>query len=391
MPDKILKKIIAIIVAIMCIGITEIYAYDWIYRPSLRVNITWDDNIEDEPTDQKEDFFLGVTPRLILEGKGVRSSLTLDGSVTGEVYRDFEEFNDLNDYRLRARYRFDPSEVMFINVLSRFFFTTSASERVFRETIEGEEGAPTETAVITRRADRYRFNFDPSVTYSFSERFSTKLSGEFRTTQYTEDIPGISESTTYSLAGEMDYDFTRRTLGGIGVNYDDTDYEEGNDSKTYTTFLKVLHQFTRNITMSAAGGISYLTQDEEDNRLYYIGSAQIRLTFEKSVYRIGYNRLVQEGEFGDTTTTDRFNASATFPLTRRLDLGIAGAIYKNKSSDGDTDTLTKRIGFDFEYKPLNNLSLFISGSHEDQDERAVAGEDVRANTVSAGFVLYAAY
>ncbi|NIS74825.1 MAG: hypothetical protein GTO08_06010 [Deltaproteobacteria bacterium] len=59
-PDTIVKKTLSLIIIMICIGHRTVSAYDLEYRPSFTADITWDDNIEDEPADtQKRTFISG--------------------------------------------------------------------------------------------------------------------------------------------------------------------------------------------------------------------------------------------------------------------------------------------------------------------------------------------
>ncbi len=372
----------------MCIGISEIYAYDWIYRPSLRVSITWDDNIEDEPIDQKEDFFLTINPRMGMTGRGERSTLTLDGSVAGEVYREFEEFNEISSVTFNGNLDYNPSAVTRFRLPATFIFTPSAETARETITVGGEDGVPA-TAQITRRADRYIIIVGPSTRYTFSERLSSTIFGRYRTTQYTEDLADLEDYVVYTLGGSMNYALTRKTTGGINASYETFDFERENDSDVYSSSLSLRYLYNRNVTLSASGGASYISTENQDSELEMVGSARCSLNFERTRYFLSVQRSVDASDFGNTVTRDSARGGLDADLSRRLEMSLNGRISRYESSDGTEDLIIKSISVQLDYKPLEHLTLYLRGSHEDQDERAVAGEDLRINRVSAGFILSA--
>lgn len=375
------------IIAIMCLGNSQIFAYDWIYRPSLGVSVTWDDNIEDEPTDQIEDFYLTINPRMGMTGRGERSTLTLDGSVSGDVYRKFEEFNEISNVTFDSEFDYNPSKVTNFNLPVTFVFTPSAETGTDTVSVDVEGGSP-ETVQITRRADRYRVFVGPSVRYTFSGRLSSRIRGRFRTTQYTQDVEDLQDTVAYLLAGNIEYAITRKTFGGLNVSYQTFDFEVDDDSDVYSTSLFLRYLYNRNVTLYTSGGISYISAENQDSEFAYIGSAACRLIFERTRYILDIRRSVDASDFGNTVTRDRARGRLIASLSKRLEMSLDGIISRNESSDGSEDLIIKRIALQMDYRPLEHLSLFIRGSHEDQDERAVAGEDLRINRVTTGFILW---
>jgi hypothetical protein len=182
---------------------------------------------------------------------------------------------------------------------------------------------------------------------------------------------------------------TRKTTGGINVSYENNDFEVENDSNIYTSYLSVMHRYNRNLTLSASAGVSYISIDTQDNSVDFIGSVDSRLRYKRARYSINVRRAVRGSSFGNTVTRDRVRGTFSIPLSRKTKFFLDGRLSRSESSDGDEDRIVKRVSFQMDYLPLKHFSLFISGSHEDQDERAVAGEDVRINRVTAGFTLWA--
>jgi hypothetical protein len=388
-PDRIVKKILGLIIIMICIGHRSVSAYDLEYRPSLSVDITWDDNIEDEPADTKEDYYFGATPRIVINGKGERSTIRLDGRVSGRVYSKFEEFNEISSYRLNGNLNYDPSK-SFQFILPVAFLFSPTAETAREDIIVGDEeaGVPA-TVEIVRRADRYHFFAGPSFRYKFTERVSSTLGGTYRTTQYSEDIAGVTDSVAYSARGGLNYALTRKTTGGINVSYTENDFEKENDSRVYTSTLSITHLYSRAFTLRASGGVSYISVETEDNTLDFVGSVEGRLRLKRANYIVNLRRAVEDSTFGNTITRDSARGTFSIPLSRRTDFFLDGNVSRNVSSNGNEDLLVKRVAMRFEYLPLKHLSLFIRGSYEDQDERAFAGQDVRINRVSAGFTLWA--
>lgn len=386
-----MKKILPLIIIMICIGQRSVFAYDLDYSPSLSLEITWTDNIEDEPIDTKKDYFFAATPRIVVNGKGERSTINLDGRVSGVVYTKFEEFNEISDYRLDSNFNYDPSKTVRFRLPASFIFSPSAESETDISVISGEEGVDLATEEIVRRADQYRFFAGPNIRYRFTERFFFMLTGRFQTTQYTEDIGGLTDSVTYSADTGLNYKLTRKTTGSINVSYSNNDFEVGNDSNIYASYLSVRHQYNKNLRLSASAGVSYISIDTLDSSFDYIGSVDGRLELKRALYRVNFDREVQTTSFGNTVTRDRVRGSFSIPLSRRTAFICEGRLSRSESSDGDEDRILKSVSFQIDYTPLKHLSFFISGSHEDQDERAVAGEDLRINRVTAGFTLWASF
>jgi hypothetical protein len=388
-PDRILKKILGLIIIMICIGHRSVSAYDLEYRPSLSVEVTWSDNIEDVPTGEKEDYYFEATPRIVLDGKGEKSNFRLDGRVSGVAYSKFEEFNEISFYRLRGNLNYDPSKIIGFSLPVDFRFSPTAETAREEFATGGEEGGVPTTAEIVRRTDRYRFFAGPSFRYTFTERVSSTLGGTYRTTQYSEDIAGVTDSVSYSARGGLNYKLTRKTIGGISVNYTENDFEREDDSRVYSSSLSITHLYSRNFTLRAIGGISYISVETEDDDFDFTGSVEGRLRLKRASYFVNVSRGVFASTFGNTITRDSARGSFSVPLSRRMNFLLEGGVSRSKSADGDENLLVKRVAARIQYQPLKHLTLFIRGSHEDQDERAVAGQDIRINKVSAGFTLWA--
>ncbi len=374
----------------ICIGHRTVSAFDLEYRPSFTADITWDDNIEDEPADtQKEDFYFGASPRIVIDGRGEKSAFRLDGRVSGRVYSKFEEFNEISSYRLNANLNYDPTKTLHFRFPVYFLFTPTAETET--ETLEidvGEEGVPT-TVAIVRRADRYRISTAPSIRYTFTERVSSTIYGRYSTTQYSEDIAGVDDRFTYAIGGGLNYRKTRKTTYGIDVSYTKNDFETDEDSKVYSGILSITHLYNRNITLGATGGVSYISIETEDSTFDFVGSVSGNFKLKRARYSANISRTVRGSTFGNTITRDSVGGSFSIPLTRRTGFLLNGGVSRSRSADGDEDLLIKRVVARIDYQPLKHLTLFVRGTHEDQDERATAGEDLRINTVSAGFTLWA--
>jgi hypothetical protein len=389
LPDRILKKTLGLIIIVICIGHRSVSAYDLEYRPSLSVGITWDDNIEDEATNPKEDFYFGATPRIVIDGKGERSTFRLDGRVSGVVYSKFEEFNEISSYRLAGNLNYDPSKSFRFSLPVFFIFTPRAETETETEIISvgDQDGAVPATVEIVRRVDRYRLFTRPFFRYVFTERLSSSMYGGYRTTQYSEDIAGVTDAITYSAGGGLFYAMTRKTTYGINVSYDENDFEKEDDSRVYSSFVSITHLYSRNFTLRATGGFSYISIETADSTFGFIGSVEGRLRLKRAQYFVNVSRRVRESTFGNTITLDSVRGTFSVPLSRRLNFLLDGGVSRSKDSDGDENLLIKRVAARIQYQPLRHLTLFIRGSHEDQDERAVAGQDLRINQVSAGFTL----
>ena len=199
-----------------------VLATDWSVNPEVSLTTEYNDNVLFSRHDKLDDFIAKLRPSVDILGQTEQTKFRLNTSVTGEKYFDHNDLDTIltsNDASLTRRWT--PQ------------FTTNMSANFSRDNVLETE---IERAGLTAvRKTRYRYGFDLSGTYAFSDTFALTLGGGGNFNDYPSgpypymDLWQVSANTTWAL--------TPKDTLGLLVNYYDADYKDVGTIKTLAESL----------------------------------------------------------------------------------------------------------------------------------------------------------
>lgn len=307
--------------------------------PSIALGETWDTNIFNTASDEQSDFISRATPGLLFSLESERGTVTLSGSVTGELYADHHDLNTW-DATKRAELSAPTLKItpgLSMQAAAQYIETNDLSNRNALVFSPIPELPPTETLVVGRTAVR---NFSGSVqaTYQATPNVDLGIGGGGTRTEYLTTAPGLIDSRTVTGNVSARYRISPRTTSGIVGSTGYTTRDDGSNSRSYSGGLTGSFAMTEYTTIDAGAGMTFLTDSRADGVVDHGQSPYGRLTINYrdrgfSAAFAGSYELTGGGSFGEAT--DRTNASLTLSdqVTPKWSWDLAGN-YQNERTAG---------------------------------------------------------
>lgn len=187
------------------------YGTDWSVNPAVSVTQEYNDNILFSRQEEQDDFIAKLKPSIEIIGQTEQTQFKLNSSVTGEKYFDHSNLDTL----------VTDNTASLNHYWSRQLSTSLSASFTKDNVLETEIERAGLTGV---RKDRYRYAFDLSGTYAFSDTLSLTLGGggsfsEYPSGPYPDlDLWQANINPAWALSA-------KDTLGLL-VNYYDADYKD---------------------------------------------------------------------------------------------------------------------------------------------------------------------
>jgi hypothetical protein len=318
-------------------------AVDFTFNPSLSLRGEYDDNINFSRYDVKSDWIGILIPAFKFDWKTPRFDLNSSAEVEIRRYDDYTDYNDeYQRYRIETDYRLTER----LSLLAGASFTRDS-------TLDSELE---ETGVVDRFYRRDRYSFNCGLNYQLTERMATGLDYNYSDTDYHS--PTDQDYDTHHISGHLSYAFAdRRNQIFINPTY----YHYHSDRSqvdNYGLSLGWVHDFSETLKFNCYLGVRYtdteyewfqpqLFFDPSSGQFYWRmvkhtesendvgGTANVSLSgkTELSTYSVGYSRDLSYTSDGSPIDKNRFFATFSRRLSRRLNCGLESSLYFSKSSD----------------------------------------------------------
>jgi len=318
-------------------------ALDFTFNPSLRFRAEYDDNIDFDNRDAKSDWIGILIPAFEFDWKNPRFDLKSSAEVEIRRYDEYSSYDDeYQRYRLHTDY-------LLTERLSLKAGATFTRDSTLDSELE-------ETGVVERFYRRDRYTFSGGMDYQLSERMGSGFEYRYADTDY--DTPTDQDYYTHSLIGHLSYSFSgQRDQMFFQPGY----YHYHSDRSrvdNYNLSLGWMHLLSETLTFNCYLGVRYtdteyewqqpeLFFDPATGQFYWRlikhtesendigGTANISLSGKSELanYSISFSRELSYTSDGSPIDTNRFAASYTRRLSRRLDCGFNSSLYFSKSSD----------------------------------------------------------
>lgn len=290
-------------------------------------------------SDEIDDLFTSIIPRLTLRYETERSRLEASGGLDTRLYSDLSDLNALNrDIEYDAAFRVTPRLSVF-----------SAGEyRVLEDTDEVEEGGRT---LSLGRPDFQTTFARGGVRYALTRRSGVTLSGLFADFDFGRGDTGASQQrdshrSSYSLALDRVLsarDTVRLTLTRADGAFDSTRFSPSSESSSHSLDLLWGRSWNSRWTSSFSAGVQRLESDvvdaqivplvpgdlpdssPDDTTTSFVGSASLQRRSKRAALAFRYSREIRPSSgFGTDLTIDSLAASFERRLSRRWSLRLVG-------------------------------------------------------------------
>ena len=314
----------------------------WTATVSLNVSEVYTDNVFGTSSNTTSDFITQFIPGISLLHQGPRLMFSGNYSVTGEIYADNSDLDNLGENQrgsLSLSYRVDPQLTL---SLSAYYARTNDLSTLLAQPV------PTGVTVLP-------------------------TSGTGRT-----------ETSEYTATASVDYQFTTQWLGNATYVFSAVDPESGSLSTAHRGILGVTYQLTQRdrLSASAAAGVF----ESEDTDTTYGGTlGWTRQWTPQLTTAIAAGPEVTNGDVGARAT-----ALVAYQLTRELNAQLT-YFYGTGLVVGDVgpSTISALTGL-LNYQPLRDLRLTALGSwtrSSDLESSSASAANTYAVSLAAAYRL----
>lgn len=384
--SDLLRKL-AVVATALCILLpgSAAYAARLDVIPSLALEQAYDSNAFNTETDEKEDFFLRVTPGLVFSIRMPETTLNLRTNLTSDTYYKYSEL-DSSTSAIGLSLDAEPP----IALSPRFSIAPSGhyveAEDSFRRTQSLPSSDPlsppsisTETGV--RKSRDYGGGL--RIVYLVTPNTEFSASGGFSRRDYLDNTTAEVDSRTYTGDTSLSYRFTPLFSSGIFANTSFNRFGNGRDSRTYAGGLTASYRFSQYATGTARAGASRAQENDPavPERVTWSPYGALSFTYSSSGFQASLGGTFQQsggGSFGATTERLTATARLAHQLAPRWGWDLAGTYQTSKSLDPATseDLESANGTAGIRYQPWRWATFRLSGTAYRQWAHGTVGTDL---------------
>ncbi len=353
-------KILCCIILILSLFVLfklEALAAEITITPSLSLKVEYDDNIDFNEKDEKDDFSGSIIPGFALNYE----TELLEFNAYGEV--DFKRYLDETDFdRTNQLYGIDSKYQM----LERLYIL---GEFEFRKD-ETTDSQLEETGRAFEQDRRERYYADGGLRYQISElsevgpNFSYEKSNFSSKDDDDYDLYRISLTYSKELQNERDTISLRPSY----AKYD----SDTQDADGYRFEVGWKHLFGETITSDILFGARYTKidrkdRDDTDNNWGGVGRIDLAKIGETFIGNIGYSHDISSDTEGEIIEVDRLYLNLDKKVLERFGLKFYGSGYYSRKESGDKDKVryfVLRPSLYYMLTQEHSLELFYSYDNE---------------------------
>jgi hypothetical protein len=227
--------------------------------------IEYDDNVFRDSRDEDDDVLFRLRPGVkVHEDRGEDLRWSLDYEVPFEFAADHGDELDDIDHRAGGRFTYRANERLELFASDEFRYLRGALRDVQADDVVSGEG----TVLINQNRDRVTIN---DAEAGLSYQFTPRLTGTARAghTFFDPDRDDRAENWLLSTLADVSYVLTPRHSVGMGVQYfrqefDDRTNVVGSTANSYNAFLQWTYRVDETLSLSIAGGPTYIEVDQDD-------------------------------------------------------------------------------------------------------------------------------
>jgi hypothetical protein len=366
----------------MLMSLTQmLWANEVTLTPSLRLSTVYDDNLDFDQKDEKDDFGANAVPGLAL----AYASELLQFNLTGEV--DILKYFDETDFdRTNQLYGLDGNYQM----SARWRFTGNAGYRR-DETIDS---VLEETGQSFKRNRVTTYNGGTGLFYQLTELTDVGLAADYRKRDF-----GSNQDTDYDVYS-ISLPYTKRFANqrdtvSLVPAYSDFNSDDSEEAKDYRFEIRWERQINETLSSNIDAGVRYTDIEQadgsSDSNWGYIGRVGLRKETETVTAAIQASHDIRANTDAEIVEVSRLLLSLNKLLTERFGFIFSGsAYYTDTESDETRDekTVYYVLNPSVYYLLTENHSLELNYQYQNRKELDEPGNPVtQRNRVWLGFVF----
>ncbi len=344
-------------------------AADLTITPSLEVRGVYDDNLDFDDKDEKDDFGGNAIPKLTLDYETELLKVSLIGRLDTIKYfseTDYDRTNQL--YGFDGAYRMAPRWILKGDIQYRR-----------DETVDSQLE---ETGQAFRRKRVQTYDGGSGLFYELSELSDIGFAFDYRKRDFSSNDSVDFDRYTFLLPYTKRFANQRDTIAFVpAYTIFDSDSE---DAKDYSFAVEWERRISETLTSQVDVGARYTDIDEnntnnDDDSLGYFGKLALLTRTETFQGSIGVTRDLRANSDGQVIVVNRLFLRSDKKLLERLGFRFYGAVYLSDTESNDAEGDKVRY---FELKPTlyymltENHSLLLSYEYQNQKEFDVPGDPV---------------
>jgi len=330
------------------------FSADWSFNPALDISNGYDSNVFFTSKNKVTDYKTIFTPKASIIGRTERTELKTDLSVIIEKYFEHSDLDMINsDNTITLTYQATPK------------FSTSIST-IFKkdDTLTTEL---TRAGLAEVRKDRFKYGFDLSSTYLFTDRFSMQISGGGQFNVYP-DGPYPDLDLWQANINSM-YQLNPKDSIGFFANFTDAQFEESGEIKTLSGYLSLRRDLTEKTYITGGIGYRYTKTEYEVTTL--------RLFINPANPNIGIIIPITEKETSeDTGLIYTFSLNNDWTSRFSTILEVSKEHY-NSADARSIDHTYIRANFKYKLTERANISYTLSYDSNDYEETKFLPEETK--------------
>ena len=358
-----------------------LWAQDVTLVPSLRISTLYDDNLDFDQKDEKDDFGANAVPSLSLS----YATELLRFNITGEVdvikYFSETDFDRTNQfYGLDGRYQMSPRWNLDGNLSYR------KDETI--DSILEETGQSFERNRVTT------YDGGAGLYFQLTELSEIGFAADYRKRDFGSDRDTDYDRYTISLPYTRLFANQRDTVSLV-PSYSDFDSDDSEQAKDYRFEVKWERQINETLTSIINAGGRYTEIDQEDgssdSNWGYIGKVGLQKKTETFTGAIEASRDIRINTDAQVVEVNTFLLSVNKLLSERFGFRFFGSAYYSETEANETDnekTTYISLKPTLYYLITENYSFELNYQYQNKKELDEPGNPVtERNRVWLGFVL----
>jgi len=358
-----------------------LWAQDVTLTPSLRLSTVYDDNLDFDQKDEKDDFGANAVPGLTLNYASELLQFNLTGEVDFLKYFTETDFDRTNQfYGLDGKYQISP----------RWFFTGNAGYRR-DETIDSvleETGQSFERNRVTT------YNGGSGLFFQLTELSDIGLAADYRKRDFGSDQDTDYDVYTISLPYTRRFANQRDTVSLVPA-YSDFNSDDSEQAKDYRFEVRWERRIDETLTSIVNAGGRYTDIEQEDgssdSKWGYIGKVGLRKKTETFTGAIEASHDIRANTDAEIVEVNRLLLSVNKLLSERFGFNFRGSAYytDTESNDAPNEKTTYfELNPSLYYLLTENHSLELNYKYQNKRELDEPGNPVtQRNRVWLGFVF----
>jgi hypothetical protein len=306
------------LMSMLLVSSQQLWAKDVTITPTIELGTVYDDNIDFDSKDEKDDFAGNVIPRLTVDYETELLQVSLIGEIDILKY-----FNQTNYDRTNQLYGIDGQYRMFPRWTLKGDFRFRKDESV--------DSQLEETGQVFEREKVKTYDAVSGLMYDLTELSDIGVEVDYRRRDFSSRDSTDFHRYTFSLPYTKRFASQRDTLSLVPA-YTLFDSDDEEDATDYRLALEWEHLISETLTFGMEVGGRYTEienqNNKNDDKFGYLGKISLNKKGETFNGLIGVSRDLRANSNGDIVEVNRFFLRADKRFLERFGFRLYGAVYR---------------------------------------------------------------